>query len=130
MTKSLGIWLIIYGVMMDFLGTLGALYNPATNTVGFNPAAISALMAGGGCAAFSILWGVLILRGQDWAVAAAKVTTILFAIAFGGRMAMAWAALARGAGEKWYAATLLTLMTVGSILMVVRLFSTKKTGDS
>lgn len=120
-TKNAG-YLILYGGFLIFLGLLGYLSNPEK--------AKTALMSGGTFGAISILWGVLGARGVRWSRPAAIVTTGLLTAVFTWRASVSWLAVMDGKSEKQFAALLITVMLVGSALMLASLLRTAKSDDS
>jgi uncharacterized membrane protein (UPF0136 family) len=105
-------WLIGFGIFLILCGVAGFLSNPA--------AAKTALISGSTFGGLSILWGILLAKGAVWAKAAALVTTILLCAAFSWRATVSWQAAAAGE-PKTFAASLITLMLVGSIATLIRL---------
>ena len=129
MNQKTGILLLVYGLFLIVLGFAGALFNPATGVVGFNAAAVSGVIAGGVGGVLSIIWGLCLMNGFCWARIAAIVTTALFAVAFGWRGVTAWMGVADGVAAKWYAATVISAMTILSLAMLVRLLARHRTGS-
>jgi hypothetical protein len=119
MNKPTGQWIINYGLFLIVVGTFATLYNPGTGEFGFNPAAKTALISGAVCGGISILWGFLVRTGFDWARVAAFLTTFFFGAVFTWRSIAGWRAFAAGQTEKWFAATLITLMLVASIGLMI-----------
>jgi hypothetical protein len=68
----------------------------------------------------SILWGVLLGKGLGFAKWVALVMTILLCGVFGWRSTASWQAVSEGQ-PKAFAASLITLMLLGSIATVVKL---------
>lgn len=111
-----GIWQVGYGVFLFVCGLAGYLSNPE--------AAKTALFTGSLFGGLSALWGVCILKRLDWARIAAIVTTALLACVFTWRSTVTWQAV--GAGEpKVFAASLISLMFVGSVATLVVLLRRK-----
>jgi uncharacterized membrane protein (UPF0136 family) len=120
-TKTAG-YLILYGAFLIVMGLLGYLSNPEK--------AKTALMSGGTFGALSILWGVLGARGLRWSLPAALATTGLLVLVFAWRASVGWLAVLDGKREKLFAASLITLMLVASVLMLLCLLKARKTGDA
>ena len=78
-------------------------------------------MSGGTFGALSILWGVLGARGLGWSLVAAKVTTGLLTLVFAWRASVGWKAVLDGNSDKLFAASLITAMLLGSVVMLVLL---------
>lgn len=116
-TKTAG-YLIIYGIFLIVMGLLGYLSNPEK--------AKTALMSGGTFGGLSILWGVLGARGVRWSFPAALVTTSLLTLVFAWRASVGWLAVLDGKSEKLFAASLITVMLAGSVVMLTVLFRSLK----
>ena len=116
-TKTAG-YLIFYGCFLIVMGLAGYLPNPEK--------AKTALMSGGTFGALSILWGVLGARGVRWSLPAAIVTTGFLALVFAWRATVGWLAVLDGQSEKLFAAILITLMLVASVVMLPTLFKSLK----
>lgn len=116
-SKTAG-YLIFYGAFLIFMGLLGYLSNPEK--------AKTALMFGSTFGVLSILWGVLGARGVQWSQLAATVTTGLLSLVFAWRSAKSWQAVSEGKSEKLFAAILITVMLVGSVLMLLCLLQARK----
>ena len=113
-----GRMLCLYGGYLVLVAVAAVFYLPVEGRIGFNADAKTALMSGGMSAGVSIVLGVLVLRGARWASAIGLGTTTLFASAFLWRSIAGWMDVAAGAGEKAYAATLITSMLVASVLAI------------
>ena len=113
--------LVLYGLFLFFVAIVAVSYEPRTGAFGFNPAAKTALASGGICGGLSVLWGVLFSRGFVWALPAAITSTLLFLAAFTWRSTVGWMAFAAGQSEKWFAATLITLMWTASLALLLHL---------
>ena len=109
-------WLIGYGIFLFFCGLAGYLSNPA--------AAKTALMSGSAFGALSVLWGFLLSKGLGFARWAALVTTLMLCAVFSWRSVVSWQKFADGE-PKAFAASLITLMLLGSIATMVRLLIKK-----
>ncbi len=105
-------WLIGYGIFLFVCGLAGFLSNPA--------AAKTALISGSLFGGLSILWGVLLGKGLGFAKWVALVMTLLLCGVFGWRSTAGWQAVSEGE-PKAFAATLITLMLLGSLATVVKL---------
>jgi len=115
-------YLILYGACLMVLGVVGYLSNPEK--------AKTALMTGGTFGALSILWGVLGARGVRWIVPVAMVTTALLTVACAWRASVGWLAVLDGQSDKVFAASLITLMLVGSVVMLPCLLRARKTAEA
>lgn len=98
-------WLIGYGVFLFLCGLAGFLSNPA--------AAKTALITGSAFGGLSIIWGLLLGKGFGFAKWAALLTTLMLCLVFSIRSFISW--------QKVIAASLITLMLIGSLATVARL---------
>ncbi len=105
-------WLYGFGIFLIVCGLAGFLSNPA--------AAKTALISGSLFGGLSILWGLLLGKGLGFARWIALVMTILLCGVFGWRSTASWQAVSEGE-PKAFAASLITLMLLGSIATVVKL---------
>jgi uncharacterized membrane protein (UPF0136 family) len=105
-------WLYGFGIFLFVCGLVGFLSNPS--------AAKTALISGSLFGGLSILWGALLGKGHGFAKWAALVMTILLCAVFSWRSTASWQAVADGQ-PKVVAASLITLMLLGSIATVVKL---------
>ena len=115
-------WLITYGLFLFAVAVAAVIYDPGSGRIGFNAAAKTALISGAVCGGLSLLWGFLLMAGANWPWWGALGSTSLFLAAFGWRSSVSWAAYAGGASEKWYAATLITLMAGASLALLIKLW--------
>jgi hypothetical protein len=109
-------WLIGYGIFLFLCGLVGYVSNPT--------AAATALMSGSLFGGLSVAWGILLGRGLGFARWGALVTCVMLCGVFGWRSTVSWQAVASGS-PKLLAASLITLMLVGSIATVARLLPKK-----
>jgi uncharacterized membrane protein (UPF0136 family) len=105
-------WLVSFGVFLFFCGLAGYLSNPA--------AAKTALLSGSLFGGLSVVWGLLLGKGFGFARWIALAMTLLLCGVFGWRSVVSWQAVADGA-PKVFAASLITLMLLGSLATVGRL---------
>ena len=120
-TKAAGL-LILYGGFLIVMGLAGYLSNPEK--------ARTARMSGGTFGALSIFWGVLGARRVRWSLPAAIVTTGLLALVFTWRASVGWLAVMDGHSEKWFAATLISLMLAASVALLPVLLRARRPGPS
>jgi len=109
-------WLIGYGVFLFLCGLAGYLSNPV--------AAKTALMSGSVFGALSILWGFLLGKGFGFAKWAALATTLMLCAVFSWRSIVSWQKVMDG-DPKAFAASLITLMLLGSLATVGHLLVRK-----
>lgn len=113
---GLGRWYIGFGVFLFLCGVLGYASNPE--------AAKTALISGSVFGGLSALWGFLMQKGgRLLPFIAAAVTTLMLCGAFTWRAIVSWQAVARGEPKR-FAAFLISAMLVGSLLSLIRLFTT------
>ena len=105
-------WLISFGVFLFLCGLAGYLSNPAN--------AKTALISGSLFGGLSVVWGILLAKGHEFAKRIALAMTLMLCGVFGWRSVVTWQAVADGA-PKAFAASLITLMLLGSIATVVKL---------
>jgi uncharacterized membrane protein (UPF0136 family) len=105
-------WLISFGVFLFLCGLAGYLSNPA--------AAKTAVISGSLFGGLSVVWGLLLAKGFNFAKWIALAMTLMLCGVFGWRSVVSWQAVADGA-PKAFAASLITLMLLGSLATVVKL---------
>lgn len=113
MNTKLGKWMMGYGAFLVAMGLAGYLSNPAK--------AVTALISGGVFGGLSVLWGILLARGQSWSRWAALATTSLLTAVFVWRASVSWAAFSEGQPEKWLAASIISVMGLASLIMLTLL---------
>lgn len=105
-------WLFGFGAFLFLCGLAGYLSNPV--------AAKTALISGSAFGALSVLWGFLLGKGFGWAKWAALATTLMLCAVFSIRSFISWQKVLADE-PKAFAASLITLMLVGSLATVARL---------
>jgi uncharacterized membrane protein (UPF0136 family) len=105
-------WLVSFGIFLFLCGLAGYLSNPA--------AAKTALITGSLFGGLSVVWGLLLGKGFKVARWIALVMTVILCGVFSWRSIASWQAVAEGA-PKTFAASLITLMLLGSLATVVKL---------
>ena len=105
-------WLIGYGAFLFLCDLAGYLSNPAT--------AKTALISGSVFGGLSVIWGVLLGKGLGFAKWAALGTTFMLCAVFSWRSIASWQKVIEGE-PKTFAASLITLMLIGSFATVARL---------
>ncbi|MDP4624056.1 MAG: hypothetical protein NWT08_02845 [Akkermansiaceae bacterium] len=106
--------LIGYGVFLFLCGLAGFISNPA--------AAKTALISGSVFGGLSVVWGLLLAKGFGFARVAGIVTAMLLCGVFGWRSTVSWQRVMDG-DPKAFAASLITLMLIGSIATFARLLA-------
>ena len=115
---SIGRWYIGYGIFLVVCGLVGFASNPAAGK--------TALMSGAIFGTLSASWGFWIMKGGRWpALIAAGLTTLLLCVTFSWRSIISWQAYADGE-PKLFAATLITVMLIGSIASIIQLVRSSK----
>lgn len=105
-------WLIGYSAFLFLCGLAGFLSNPA--------AAKTALISGSVFGGLSAVWGVMLGKGFGWAKWAALATTLMLCAVFSWRSFASWQKVLNDE-PKAFAASLITLMLLGSLATVARL---------
>ena len=82
-------WLIWFGVFLFLRGLAGYLSNPA--------AAKTALISGSLFGVLSVVWGLLLAKGFNFAKWIALAMTLMLCGVFGWRSVVSWQAVAEGA---------------------------------
>lgn len=118
MKEKTAVFIIGYGVFLGVIGLLGFLSNPEQ--------AKTALISGGTFGALSILWGGLTWGRVSWAPTAALVTTAFLLAVFTWRASVGWMDFFGGDGDKLIAASLISMMWVGSAFLIGFLISTRR----
>lgn len=109
-------WLYCFGAFLFICGLAGYLSNPE--------AAKTALISGSVFGALSALWGFLLAKGMGFAKWAALATTLMLCAVFSWRSIVSWQKYAEGE-PKAFAASLITLMLIGSLATALRLIIKK-----
>jgi uncharacterized membrane protein (UPF0136 family) len=105
-------WLVSFGVFLFLCGLAGYLSNPV--------AAKTAIISGSLFGGLSAAWGLLLAKGFNFAKWIALAMTLMLCGVFGWRSVVSWQAVAAGA-PKAFAASLITLMLLGSLATVGKL---------
>ncbi|MCC5833342.1 MAG: hypothetical protein JJU20_01280 [Opitutales bacterium] len=111
--QTLGKWYLAYGSFLILCGIAGYLSNPE--------AAQTALMSGSVFGLLSMLWGLLFLRGYAWAWWLALIITTMLVGAFSWRAIVGWQETMAGE-PKMFAASLISLMWLASVVSIWKLF--------
>ena len=107
---------IFHGTFLILVGIVSVMYNPHSGLFGFNPDAKSGLIVSGAFALISFFWAFIYSRqAHRAAVIGGFVTTILLFAGTIPRAFSAWAGYAAGEAAKWFAATTISLVVIGSI---------------
>jgi uncharacterized membrane protein (UPF0136 family) len=114
--------LLTYGTFLILVGIVGFLNNPEK--------AKTALLSGGFFGALFIMWGLLSTKKAALAWKGAFGTVALVFIAFTWRASVGWLAVLNGNSEKLVAASLITAMWIGAIILAGVLWSRKSSAQS
>jgi hypothetical protein len=107
---------MFHGVYLLLIAFVAVLYDPHSGRLGFNPNAKTALIFGGFFAFLSFLWAFFDSRGAiKTPVIGGLISTGVLCIAFLVRAVPAWNDYFHGDSVKWFAATTITLMILGSL---------------
>jgi uncharacterized membrane protein (UPF0136 family) len=104
-----GRWFIGFGIFLTVCGIAGFLSNPL--------GAKTALISGGVFGFLSVLCGMMMSRGLNWAWMTAFGCTGFLAAVFTWRAAAGWMAYSAGQ-PKLMTASLITLMLIGSLVSI------------
>lgn len=118
MRLSLPVALALYAAFIVLVALAAVFYLPNSGEIGFNAKASTALLSGGTAAGLMLLWAFLLHRGKNWAWAAAVVTGLGLIGVFSWRAQAGWSAYYGGQSDKWYAASLISLMAVATLFLV------------
>jgi hypothetical protein len=114
---------VFHGSFLLVVGILAVMYNPHTQSLGFNPDAKSGLIVSGVFALISFFWAFLYSRrAHRIAVIGGFITTILLFAGTIPRAFGAWTGYAGGDTAKWYAGTTISLIIFGSIPLFASLW--------
>ena len=120
---------VFHGSFLLVVGILAVMYNPHTQSLGFNPDAKSGLIVSGVFALISFFWAFLdSRRAHRIAVIGGFITTILLFAGTIPRAFGAWTGYAGGDTAKWYAGTTISLIIFGSIPLFASLWRGLRTG--
>ena len=120
---------VFHGSFLLVVGILVVMYNPHTQSLGFNPDAKSGLIVSGVFALISFFWAFLYSRrAHRIAVIGGFITTILLFAGTIPRAFGAWTGYAGGDTSKWYASTTISLIIFGSIPLFASLWRGLRTG--
>jgi len=120
---------VFHGSFLLVVGILAVMYNPHTQSLGFNPDAKSGLIVSGVFALISFFWAFLdSRRAHRIAVIGGFITTILLFAGTIPRAFGAWTGYAGGDTSKWYASTTISLIIFGSIPLFASLWRGLRTG--
>jgi hypothetical protein len=107
---------VFHGTFLILVGILSVMYNPHSGLLGFNPDAKSGLIVSGAFALISFFWAFIYSRqAHRVAVIGGFITTILLFAGTIPRAFSAWTGYAAGEAAKWFAATTISLVVIGSI---------------
>jgi hypothetical protein len=114
---------IFHGTFLIVVGILSVMYNPHSGLLGFNPDAKSGLIVSGAFALISFFWAFLYSRqAHRVALFGGFITTVLLFAGTIPRAFSAWTGYAGGDTAKWFAATTISLVVIGSIPLFASLW--------
>jgi hypothetical protein len=113
---------VFHGTFLILVGILSVMYNPHSGMLGFNPDAKSGLIVSGAFALISFFWAYIYSRSAHRvAVIGGLITIILLFAGTIPRAFSAWTGYTGGDAAKWFAATTISLVVIGSIPLFVAL---------
>jgi hypothetical protein len=116
-----------HGIFLLIVGIISVMYNPHSGALGFNPDAKSGLIVTGLFAIISFFWAYVDSRGAHRvATIGGIITTLLLFAGTIPRGLSSWIAVAHGEASKWFAATTITLVVLGSIPIFAALLRSLK----
>jgi hypothetical protein len=119
---------VFHGTFLILVGILSVMYNPHSGSLGFNPDAKSGLIVSGAFALISFFWAFIYSRSaRRVAVIGGLITTILLFAGTIPRAISAWTGYTGGDTAKWFAATTISLVVIGSIPLFVALWRNIRT---
>jgi hypothetical protein len=110
--------LIIYGAVLIVLGLAAVMFVPETG-FGFNKKAISGLIVGLLGGGLAVAFGMLARAGKNWAITAGLVLAFALLVMCSHRAFLGWRQVNAGYPEKRYAAVLVSLMALASLITAV-----------
>jgi hypothetical protein len=113
---------VFHGVYLLVIGIIAVMYNPHTGDFGFNPEAKTGLIVTGAFAIISFFWAFYSRQADRAAVVGGFITTILLFAGTIPRALGAWKEYASGDTVKWFVATTISLVVIGSIPLFVSLW--------
>jgi len=116
-----------HGIYLLIVGIISVMYNPHTGAIGFNPDAKSGLIVTALFAIISFVWAYIDSRGAHRVVTIGGIiTTLLLFLGTIPRGLSSWIGVAHGDTVKWFAATTITLVVIGSIPVFAALLRSLK----
>jgi energy-coupling factor transporter transmembrane protein EcfT len=107
---------VFHGGYLIVIGVIAVLFNPHTGHFGFNPDAKSGLIVTGLFALISYFWALMYSRqAYKLAIYGSIVTTLLLFVGTVPRAVNAWIDYVHGDTAKWFAATTISLVVIGSL---------------
>lgn len=111
LSKKTGKWMIGYGIFLAVCGVAGFLSNPE--------GAKTALLSGGVFGGLSVVAGILMGMKVPLTALGSLGLVSMLALVFTWRASVGWLEVLAGQSEKLFAASLISLMLVGSCVMIV-----------
>ncbi|HYY30675.1 MAG TPA: hypothetical protein VE860_22245 [Chthoniobacterales bacterium] len=107
---------VFHGSYLIVIGVIAVLFNPHNGRFGFNPDAKSGLIVTGLFALISYFWALMYSRqAHKLTIYGSIGTTILLFAGTVPRAISSWIGYAHGDTPKWFAATTISLVVIGSL---------------
>jgi hypothetical protein len=113
-------YLVIFGILMIFLGLVERLANPEGS--------VTAMVVGGTFGVLSILWGILGSKRVRWSGWAALVSTTLLTLVCVWQAGTSWQAVVKGEVENAFGSFLITVAFAVSAALLMLLLKDRKHG--
>jgi hypothetical protein len=115
---------VFHGSYLIVIGIIAVLFNPHNGQFGFNPDAKSGLIVTGIFALISYSWALIYSRhARKLAIYGSIATTILLFAGTIPRAVSEWIGYAQGDTAKWFAATTISLVVLGSLPLFTALLT-------
>jgi hypothetical protein len=119
---------VFHGTFLILVGILSVMYNPHSGLLGFNPDAKSGLIVSGAFALISFFCAFIYsISARCASVICGLISPILLFAGTIPRAFGAWTGYTGGDTAKWFAATTISVVVIGSIPLFVALWRNIRT---